>query len=302
MSSDPRLLRAFVVLAQELHFGRAAAALNVTQPALSQQIKRLEDQLGVALFARTRSSVELTDAGRAALSAARRAVDAAAAVDAIAAGFARGERGELRVGLSPGTHYISQAALARFQRARPHVRIHATQDSSGALARRIAAGRLDVGIGFCTARVAGIVCEHLADEPAVLAVPVDHRLAAAGSVSLAGLAGERFALVDAEDGAGYNRGVVERCRAAGFEPRVSARPRGPMAWETAVRTEGCVGLTTRSAAPSTARDVRLVRLEPPVTFPIELIRPADGDGRWGPVAVAFAEAARAATAGRALPG
>src|SRR5918998_4033317 len=102
MSGDPRLLRAFVVLARELHFGRAAVALHVTQPALSQQIRRLEEQLGVALFARTRSSVELTDAGRAALPHARRAVDAAAAVTDVAAAFARGERGELRVGLSPG--------------------------------------------------------------------------------------------------------------------------------------------------------------------------------------------------------
>jgi DNA-binding transcriptional LysR family regulator len=294
MSSDPRLLRAFVTLAGELHFGRAAAALNVTQPALSQQVKRLEDQLGVQLFTRTRSSVELTEAGRAALPAAARAVHAADALDAVASEYAAGERGELRLGLSPGAHYVSQAALAGFQRARPNVRIDAIHDSSGALARRVVAGALDVGIGFCTGAVLGVVREHLRDEPAVLAVPAGHRLAGAGSVSLAELAHERFALVDADDGAGYNRAVVRRCRDAGFEPRVRADPRGPMAWEVAVRSEGCVGLTARSAAPSTARGIRLVRLEPRLTFPLELIRPANGTGPWPPTAEAFAEAARAA--------
>jgi DNA-binding transcriptional LysR family regulator len=292
MRCDPRLLRSFVVLAEELHFGRAAARLAVAQPAVSQQIQRLERQLDVRLFDRTRQSVELTDAGRAALPAARRAVEAAAAVEAIAAGLARGDRGRLRVGLSPGAHYVAQAALERFQRRRPQVRIEATHDSSGALARRIAAGDLDIGIGFCSDAGPDVLSEHLCDEPAVLAVPASHRLAGEPSVRLDRLSGERFALVDAVDGPGYNRAVVARCRGAGFEPRVAARPHGPMAWETAIRAEGCVGLTTRSAAPATARGVRLVPLDPPVSFPLELLRPAEDAHAWPPVAVAFAEAAR----------
>src|SRR5918997_3091746 len=101
MTLDPRLLRPFVVLAEELHFGRAAQRLHVTQPALSQQLKRLEGQLGVELFARTRASVELTEAGAAILDAARAAVAAAAEAEALAADFARAARGRLRIGISP---------------------------------------------------------------------------------------------------------------------------------------------------------------------------------------------------------
>src|SRR4051812_47393745 len=134
MGCDPRLLRSFVVLAEELHFLRAAERLHIAQPALSQQIKRLEAQLGVRLFDRSRHAVALSEAGRAVLPSAREAVRAADAAAGIARDYAAGERGELRVGLSPGAHYVAQALLAQFARARPDVRVRARIDNSGALA------------------------------------------------------------------------------------------------------------------------------------------------------------------------
>ena len=288
--TDPRLLRPFVALADELHFGRAAERLHVSQPALSQQIARLERQLGVRLFDRTRTRVELTEAGAAMLPAARTAVEAADAAAEAARSHARGEAGELRLGLSPGAHYVAQPLLAEFARRRPGVRVRARQDSSGALAEQVADGRLELALGFCTEPREGVVCAWLRDEPVVVAVAAGHWLA--GTVALADLADETFALVDERDGAGYNRAVVELCRAAGFEPRTRPDPHGPMAWETAVRSEGCVGLTTRSSAPSTARDVRLLELDPPATFPLELVHPAAPETAWRPAARAFAEIVR----------
>jgi DNA-binding transcriptional LysR family regulator len=292
MSADPRLLRSFVALADELHFGRAARRLDITQPALSQQVKRLELQLGVRLFARTRARVELTEAGAAVLAPARVAADATDTIDELGRGFSQGELGELRLGLSPGAHYLAQTVLAEFTRRRPKVRVRAQQDNSGLLASRVADGGLEVAIGFCTPPTPGVVCEPLVEEPVVVAVGARHGLADSGAVTLAELSSETFALVDSQDGRGYNRAVVELCRAAGFEPRTAPDPQGPMAWETAVRTQGSVGLTTRSAAVSTARGIRLMRLDPPAAFRLELLEPAAPEEARRPAARAFAELAR----------
>jgi LysR family transcriptional regulator, benzoate and cis,cis-muconate-responsive activator of ben and cat genes len=298
MSGDPRLLRPFVVLAEELHFGRAAERLDITQPALSQQIKRLELQLGVRLFARTRARVDLTEAGAAVLAPARVAVDAAATIDELARGFRRGELGELRLGISPGAHYMAQTLLSEFARRRPKVRVRATQDNSGALAAQIASGQLEVALGFCTAPTSGVMREPLLDEPAVVAVAAGHPLAKRGAVTLRELWDQTFALVDNQDGRGYNRAVVSLCREAGFEPRTAPNPQGPMAWEAAVRAQGCVGLTTRSAAASTARGIRLLRLDPPTTFQLELLQPTAPEEARRPAGRAFAELARERAAQR----
>jgi LysR family transcriptional regulator, benzoate and cis,cis-muconate-responsive activator of ben and cat genes len=298
MSGDPRLLRPFVVLAEELHFGRAAERLDITQPALSQQIKRLELQLGVRLFARTRARVDLTEAGAAVLAPARVAVDAAATIDELARGFRRGELGELRLGISPGAHYMAQTLLSEFARRRPKVRVRATQDNSGALAAQIVSGQLEVALGFCTARTSGVLREPLLDEPAVVAVAAGHPLAKRGAVTLRELSDQTFALVDNQDGRGYNRAVVSLCREAGFEPRTAPNPQGPMAWEAAVRAQGCVGLTTRSAAASTARGIRLLRLDPPTTFQLELLQPTAPEEARRPAGRAFAELARERAAQR----
>jgi DNA-binding transcriptional LysR family regulator len=274
MTLDPRLLRPFVALAEELHFGRAAQRLHVTQPALSQQVKRLEGQVGVELFARTRASVELTEAGEAILEPARAAVGAAAQAESVAAELAGAERGRLRIGISPGTHELAQRVLAELRARRPRLMLEAKQDNSGVLCADVAAGRLDVAIAFEPEQVNGTVCEEISREPAVVAVAAGHPLAERDRVALAELARNRFALVDLAGGRGYNRAIVDHCRAAGFEPTLDDDPHGPMTWETAVRARGAVGLTTRASAVSTAREIALVELDPPLEFAIELVTSA----------------------------
>jgi DNA-binding transcriptional LysR family regulator len=274
MTLDPRLLRPFVVLAEELHFGRAAQRLHVTQPALSQQVKRLERQLGIELVARTRASVELTEAGEAILEPARAAVGAAAEAESVAAELAGAERGRLRIGISPGTHELAQRVLAALRARRPRLTLEAKQDNSGVLCADVAAGRLDLAIAFEPEQLAGTVCEEISREPAVVAVAAGQLLAGRKRVALAELAENRFALVDVAGGRGYNRAIVHQCRAAGFEPTLDDDPHGPMTWETAVRARGAVGLTTRASAVSTAREIALVDLDPPLEFAIELVTSA----------------------------
>jgi DNA-binding transcriptional LysR family regulator len=288
MTLDPRLLRPFVVLAEELHFGRAAERLHITQPALSQQIARLERQVGVRLLDRTQHRVELSDAGRAVLEPAYEAVRAADAAAATARAHATGQAGTLRLGFSPGAHYVAQAALAELARVQPELRVRARQDNTGLLVRLIAAGELEIALGFCAQVADEVQCETVRAERAVLAVGERHPLAGRDAVALAALADQTFALVDAHDGSGYNAAVRAHCRAAGFEPRTPSNPHGPLAWETAVRSGGCVGLTTHASAPATARGVRLLRLQPPIEFPIHLI----SGQQPGPAAREFAAIAR----------
>jgi DNA-binding transcriptional LysR family regulator len=205
------------------------------------------------------------------LGPATEAVRAADAAAAAARAYAAGEAGTLRLGFSPGAHYVAQAALAQLAQERPALRVHARQDNTGVLVRLVASGELEVALGFCAQDAGGVRRSVLREEPAVLAVSERHPLADADTVALADLAAETFALVDAHDGSGYNAAVRAHCRAAGFEARTPADPHGPLAWETAVSSGACVGLTTHASAPATARGIRLRRLHPRISFPIHLL-------------------------------
>jgi DNA-binding transcriptional LysR family regulator len=261
------------VLAEELHFGRAARRLFLAQPAISQRLRRLERQLGVTLVERTRHDVALTRAGRAILPYARQAVAAAESVARVAGEAADGTTSTLRLGLSPGVHYLAERALAELAAAEPGLRVRALADNTGVVAREVAAGRLDLAFGFSAADTPGVRRETLREEPAVLAVARSHPLAGRRRAALRDLAAATFAQVDPAGGEGYNQALAAMCAKAGFEPRLLRRPTGPMAWESAVRHHGCVGLTTRASAASSLRDIVVVELTDELAFRLELLWP-----------------------------
>ncbi|MFJ9917329.1 LysR family transcriptional regulator [Actinacidiphila glaucinigra] len=187
---DPRLLRAFTAVAEELHFTQAAARLHVAQQALSRDIRRLERELRAALFVRTTRSVRLTAEGERLLPYARRVL---AAHDELAAAFAPAGRPLLvDIGAPVGTgHRVLAAARAAAPELELTARFHSGLTGAAA---GILAGRLDVSFG----RAAGLapeVLDRLEHRPvrhermAVL-LPADHRLAPLAEVPLDGLAGE----------------------------------------------------------------------------------------------------------------
>ncbi|KIP53558.1 LysR family transcriptional regulator [Leucobacter komagatae] len=203
-------MRYVVAVAEERSFTRAAERCRVVQSALSHQVKALERELGVSLFARTSRRVELTPAGEAFLPAARASLAAAERAQVDAAAAAGEVRGALSIGLIPTVTAVDvPRALAEFHRAYPHVQIGLRGGGSDGFVSEIIAGRMDAAIlGFPDdVRVTGVATRVLARERLVAVVPEGHPLAgpadAAGpagvatlprdGVRLADLAGETFA-------------------------------------------------------------------------------------------------------------
>jgi DNA-binding transcriptional LysR family regulator len=269
VDADLRLLRYFVVVAEELNFTRAAQRLHMTQQPLSAAIRRLEADLGVQLFTRTTRRVELTPAGNAMLAPARDALSAGA--HALDAARATGGQvsGELQLGLSTGARYGFEALFAALADRHPHLQLHVHHDSAVPLITMLQDGRLDLAITFATRIPDSLHSERLKNEPAVLALPIDHPFADRDALTLAELSDQTFALDVPGDNPDYDQAVIDACRRAGFEPRTRASPAFHDAWEGAMH-EGCVGLTVRTALHAAHRDLKLIPLQHPPTFRLDL--------------------------------
>ncbi len=217
-----RHLRYFVAVAEELHFGRAAQKLHLSQPPLSMQIKALETEIGVQLLTRTRRKVELTTAGHVFLREARdilaRAVQAA--VWARQAG--RGEIGELAIGfISIADYNVLPLVLSEFRKRHPAVRLNLREATSDAQVRDLLERRIDVGFVLAPVVDAALSVRPVLREPLVVALPEAHPLAQMRSpLALHRLADEAFILFPRHMAPGLYDDVVSFCRSAGFSPRV----------------------------------------------------------------------------------
>ncbi|HEY3598588.1 MAG TPA: LysR family transcriptional regulator [Paraburkholderia sp.] len=144
---DLRQLRYFIAVAEEKHFGRAAARLSMTQPPLSQAIRALEETLGVELFARTKRSVELTPVGADLLPEARRLIASAEALRPLAQSLARGEAGGLSLSfVSTADYGLLPPLLRDFGLRYPRVRLQLTEATSDVQIDELVAGRIDAGL------------------------------------------------------------------------------------------------------------------------------------------------------------
>ncbi|MCY1361111.1 HTH-type transcriptional regulator BenM [compost metagenome] len=195
---DLRQLRYFVTVAEELHFGRAAQRLSMTQPPLSQQIQALEEELGVPLFVRTRRSVALTPAGAQWLPEVRRVLADAAALPGLAQRLARGELGSLSLAfVSTADYGILPDLLRRFRARHPAVQLQLREATSDVQLEALLEGTIDAGLVIrpqLPALPHGLAYLPLVSEPLVLAVADGWRpaggLAQDGKVSLREAASE----------------------------------------------------------------------------------------------------------------
>ncbi|WP_434452247.1 LysR family transcriptional regulator [Lentzea sp. E54] len=216
-----RQLEYFVAAAEECHFTRAAKRLHVAQSGLSASIRALEVELGAPLFLRTTRQVELTEAGRALLPQARRALGSVeSARDAVAAvqGLLRGT---LSVGSLQCLHVVHlPAVLARFHERHPGVEIRMRQSGNAELVEDVRAGRLDVAFVTRQPKIADdLRVSTLASEPLMLACAPESPFAARESVALAELSGLSFA--DFNPGWGTRDEVDRALAAAGVERHVA---------------------------------------------------------------------------------
>lgn len=225
-----RHLRYFLAVAQAGHMTRAAETLGIQQPPLSQQIKALEKELGVALFQRHPKGVTLTEAGRQFQTEAQRVIDGVAAMTQRMARVARGELGQLNIGFtsSAAAHAFTPQALRECRRAQPGITLALSEDNAAGITEAVAAQRLHCGlIRVPVARPPGLVFEPLLREPVVVALPVDHaiarRKAARGTpVALAELRNEPFILVRRPGAPGLYANLLALCEAQGIRPLVAA--------------------------------------------------------------------------------
>jgi DNA-binding transcriptional LysR family regulator len=211
-----RQLEYFAAVARHRHFTRAAQALYVTQPALSQQVRRLEAELGLALFRRTSRGVELTAAGEDLLGHAETVLAEVAAARAQMDRHSGASRGVVRVAATAADAPRLPEALAAFHGDHPGIQIALRQGSADEVVALVQRGAVDVAVLALPGEPpAGVTAQPLADEPLRVAVPVGDPLA--GSViSLADVRGRPFIL--AEPGTALRAGVVAATQAAGFSP------------------------------------------------------------------------------------
>jgi DNA-binding transcriptional LysR family regulator len=271
-----RQLEHFIAVAEESSFTRAAQRLRVVQSTLSVSVKALERELGARLLERTTHQVRLTDAGRALLTEARRALAAVdAARDAVAA-VQGGVRGTVRVGIMNSLRLIDLAtALTRYHRERPLVQIVPRTAVGGSveLVSGVLDGTLDLAFTALPGPYpGGLEVRPLAAEPLLLACPDDHPLAGRERVALAELDGEKF--VDFPVGWG-TRAIVDRAfEQAGVHREVAVEVSDvPTAVELVRAGFGCAFLGHSLTAG--ARPVSLRPVDPAPVFEVALVTPAD---------------------------
>ncbi|MFD7092526.1 LysR substrate-binding domain-containing protein [Streptomyces sp. NPDC059896] len=229
MDVSPRVLRYFMAVAEELHFGRAATRLYISQPSLSHQIRKLEETLETPLFVRSSRRVQLTAAGR---TLAHEAPIALAALEQAVQLTRRAGAGiatTIRLGYTPVTSFDTLTVLLdALQEDHPDFTVDPREFFSAEIPERLCAGDLDIGLALSPQPLDGVGGEILREEPGSALLSTRHRLAAAPTIPVTALRDETLQLFPRRLAPAYYDGIVAACREAGFSPRIHAFEEPPV--------------------------------------------------------------------------
>ena len=275
---DSRQLRYFVAVAEELHFGRAAERLHMSQSPLSRAIRELERELGVVLFVRTTRHVELTAAGSALLEHARRALaEIDAAVDD-ARHAAEPDRGVPALGHGPFSGSVVTRITEEAATRRPGRRVRLDEDVTTELLQRVASRELAAAVVMETpaaARRYRVRIDALKDEPLLAALPASHGYAGAGSIPVGAFVEECVLLPREPVGRVFNAWLRAVIRAAGAElERTRETLSAPWDRRMLPVAEGeVVSVFVGEWVDEAIAGVAAVPFDPPLSFPIDLATP-----------------------------
>ncbi len=252
-----RQLEYFIAVAEELHFGRAAIRLGMTQPPLSQQIRQLEHELGVQLFHRTKRHVELSDAGRVYLSEIRRVVSGLQHAEQMARKAQFGEVGRLVLGFVGSATYDVLPSLIRVYKERyPDVDLALHEmpspDQMDALLNR----NIDVGVLRPATSHPALVVRTIQRDQCVAVVPASHRLAEEKSVTMKQMRNDQLILVSRSTWPGLYDSIVTLIYAEGFSPSIRLEVTEVQTVVGLVAAEMGVSILPRSTQHVHTRDVR----------------------------------------------
>lgn len=221
---DLRQLRYFTVLAEELHFRRAAERLHITQAPLSLAIQALERELGGPLFHRTQRRVALTEIGAVLRADAAAILDRVEQSRAVIQDLVSGEAGQLRIGFTPASSLLSffPRLISQFRSAHPNVRLLLRELPSGGQLSALQARDLDVGIVRkpVSHQASDLTLTRLATDALVVAMHRGHRLAERSMLEIAELRDEAFIFYPRQAGVGIYDQIIGLCERRGFAPRI----------------------------------------------------------------------------------
>ena len=284
-----RQLRYLVALADERHFTRAAEREHIAQPALSQQIRRLEDELGVKLVERTTRRVAMTQAGELLVGRARRMLAELEAAEAELASLAGVQTGRLSVGALHTMGPVDLSLLlASFHRSHPGIELTVREQSSEELAEMLRVDEIDLAFLSVTEHIQsrGLTLAPLVSEEIVVVLPAAHPLAGRTSVRLAELAGEAF--ISFRRGSRLRELLDTAAADAGFEPHIALESNESRRIRSLVASSLGVAILPRSDATGPGAPVAGSALvEPALTRDVTLA--ARTRRHLSPAAIAFRE-------------